>query len=126
MSEKNIFSPPTEYSLKNASFRLHPVRGTNPEDPAVTIEEVLPLCPSQINGNVGHKHKSQATQLGQNLSHIDAYSGEKRYIRRSDAYVVGIKPRRQLSFCVRSPQVYWARIARPKCAVRAHLKLLRL
>ena len=45
-------------------------------DPAVTIAEVLPLPPSRINGNVRHKHRSQATQLGQNLSHIDAYNGE--------------------------------------------------
>ena len=75
---KNIFSSPTEYSLKNASFRLHLVWGTHPDDPAVTITEVLPLCPSRTNGNVGHKHRSQATQLGQNLSHIDAYNGKEK------------------------------------------------
>ena len=75
---KDIFSSPTEYSLKNASFRLHPVWGTHPDDPAVTIAEVLPLCPSRTNGNVGHKHRSQATQLGQNLSHIDAYNGKEK------------------------------------------------
>ena len=51
---------------------------------------------------------------------------KKRHIRGSDAYVVGIKPRRQLSFCVRSPQVYLARIARQECAVKAYLKILRL
>ena len=39
---------------------------------------VLPLCPSRINGNAGHKHKSQATQLGQNLSHIDVCNGEEK------------------------------------------------
>ena len=75
---KVIFYSSTEYSLKDASFRLHPVRGTHPADPVVTIAEVLPLCPSRINGNVGHKHKSQATQHGQNLSHIDAYNGEEK------------------------------------------------
>ena len=56
-------------------------------DPVVTIAEVLPLCPSRINGNVGHKYKSQETQLGQNLSHIDAYNGEKRYMRKHDTCV---------------------------------------
>ncbi len=76
--KRSSFRSPTEYSLKNASFRLHPVRGTHPADPAVTIAEVLPLCPSRINGNIGHKYKSQATQLGQNLSHIDAYHGEEK------------------------------------------------
>ena len=86
----HIFSP-TEYSLKNASFRLHPVWGTHPADPAVTIAEVLPLCPSRINGNVGHKYKSQATHLGQNLSHIDAYNGEKGTCGRI-THVWGIKP----------------------------------
>ena len=39
---------------------------------------MLPLCPSRTNGNVGHKHRSQATQLGKNLSHIDAYNGEEK------------------------------------------------
>ena len=34
--------------------------------------------PYRINGNVGHKYKSQATQLGQNLSHIDAYNGKEK------------------------------------------------
>ena len=33
--------------------------------------------PSRTNGNVGHKHRSQATQLGQNLSHIDASNGKE-------------------------------------------------
>ena len=75
---KNIFCSPTEYSLKNASFRLHPVWVTHPAEPAVTIAEVLPLCPSRINGNVGHKHKSQETQHDQILSHIDAYNGEEK------------------------------------------------
>ena len=40
--------------------------------------------PSRINGNIGHKYKSQATQLGQNLSHIDAYNGEKGYMWKSN------------------------------------------
>ena len=73
-----IFCSSIEYSLKETSFRLHPVRGTHPAESAVTIAEVLPLCPSRINGNIGHKHKSQATQLGHILSHIDAYNGEEK------------------------------------------------
>ena len=85
---ENMFNSPTEYSLKNASFRLHPVWGTHPADPAVTIAEVLPLCPSWINENVGNKYKSQATQLGQNLSHIDAYNGEKRYMWKHNTCAV--------------------------------------
>jgi hypothetical protein len=36
---------------------------------------VLPLLPSRTIGNVGGKHRSEATQLGQILSQIDAYSG---------------------------------------------------
>ena len=106
ISKKIILCLPTEYSLKNASFRLHPVWVTHPAEPAVTIAEVLPLCPSRINGNVGHKHKSQTTQLGQNLSHIDAYGGEKRYMWKV-THVRGIKPGKiiSLSFCIRSPQV---------------------
>ena len=78
VSLENIFNSPIEYSLKNPSFGLHPVRGTHLDDPTVTIAKVLPLCPSRTNGNVGHKHRSQATQLGKNLSHIDAYSGEEK------------------------------------------------
>ena len=104
--EKSSFSSPTEYSLKNASFRLHPVWGTHSDDPAVTIAEVLPLCPSQTNGNVGHKHRSQAAQLGQNLSHIDAYNGEEKVhmekliCEELDARGIIIK-----CFCPRSPQI---------------------
>ena len=75
---EDIFCSPTEYSLKETSFRLHPVWGTHPAQPAVTIAEVLPLCPCRINENVGHKHRSQATQLGHVLSHIDAYNGEEK------------------------------------------------
>ena len=75
MINEGIFSSPTEYSLKETSFRLHLVWGTHPVEPAVAIAEVLP---SRINGNVGHKHKSQATQLGHILSHIDAYNGEEK------------------------------------------------
>ena len=103
---KNIFSPPTEYSLKNASFRLHPVWGTHPDDPAVTITEVLPLCPSQTNKNVGHKHRSQATQLGQNLIHIDAYNGEEKVHMRK-GHICGELDARKIiiSFCKRSLQV---------------------
>ena len=78
ISKKVILCFTTECSLKNASFRLHPVWGTHLADPVVTIAEVLPLCPSRINRNIGHKHKSQATQLGQNISHIDAYNGTKK------------------------------------------------
>ena len=73
-----IFCSPIKYSLKETSFRLHPVWGTHPAEPTVTIAEVLPLCPSRINENVGHKYKSQATQLGHILSHIDAYNGEEK------------------------------------------------
>ena len=58
---------------------------------AVTIAEMLPLCPSRINGNVGRKYKSQATQLGQNLSHIDAYNGEKGTCG-SITHVRGLRP----------------------------------
>ena len=78
MINEDIFCSPTEYSLKNASFRLHPVWGTHPADPTVTIAKVLSLCPSRINGNIGHKYKSQATQLGHILSYIDAYNGEEK------------------------------------------------
>ena len=69
LSEPKFSLPslPTNYILKMASFRLHPVRGTNTDDPEVTITEVLPLPPSRTIGNVGDKHRSQATQLGQNL-----------------------------------------------------------
>ena len=31
-----------------------------------------------MSGNVGHKHRSQATRLGQNLSHVDAYNGKEK------------------------------------------------
>ena len=48
------------------------------DDLAVTIAEVLPLCPSRTNGNVGQKHRCQATQLGKNLSHKGAYNGEEK------------------------------------------------
>ena len=108
INERNIFCSPTEYSLKNASFRLHPVCGTHPVEPAVTIAEVLPLCPSRINGNVGHKHKSQATQHGQILSHIDAYNGEEKahmekgcICGRQEAIKIII-----FSFRIGSPQVW--------------------
>ena len=53
---------------------------------------MLPLCPSQINGNVGHKYKSQATKHGQTLSHIDAYNGEEKEHMEKNAYVAGKKP----------------------------------
>ena len=78
MINEYIFCSPTEYSLKETSFRLHPVWGTHSAEPTLTITKVLPLCPSRINGNVGHKHKSQATQHGHILSHIDAYNGEEK------------------------------------------------
>ena len=108
---ENVFSPPTEYSLKNASFRLHPVRGTHPDDPAVTITEVLPLCPSRTKGNVGHKHRSQATQLGQNFIHNDAYNGkEKVHMRKR--HICGELDAQKLiiTFCTSSCQVLWAYI----------------
>ena len=108
----NTFNLPTEYSLKNASFLLHPLWGTHLDDPAVTIAKVLPLCPSWTNGNVGHKHRSQATQLGQNLSHIDAYNGEEKVHTRKrhicvelDALKIIIIIIIIISFCTRSPQV---------------------
>ena len=64
--------------------------------------------PSRINGNVGHKHKSQATQHGHILSHIDAYNGEEkahmekeRICDRQEAMKVII-----FSFRIGSPQVW--------------------
>ena len=41
----------------------------------MTILEVLPLLPSQTIGNVGHKYKSEATQLANRLSQYGAYCG---------------------------------------------------
>ena len=66
-------SLPTNYVLEIASFRLHLVWGTNPDNPVVSITEVLPLPPSRTIGNVGGKHRSQATQLAKILNKIDAY-----------------------------------------------------
>ena len=106
--QKSIFHPPTEYSLKNASFWLHPVWGTHLDDPAVTITEVLPLCPSRTNGNVGHKNSSQTTQLGQNLSHIDAYNGEEK-VHTWKRHISGELDAQKIiiSFYTRSPQAYF-------------------
>ena len=61
------------WSFKIASFRLHPVRGTNSDDPVVTITEVLPLPPSQIIGNVGVSTGVRQPSLAKILSQIDAY-----------------------------------------------------
>ena len=44
-----------------------------PDDPVVTIAEVLPLCPSRTIGNIGHKHRSEATQLGKKLKVIEVH-----------------------------------------------------
>ena len=122
---ENIFCSPTEYSLKNASFRLHPVWGTHPAEPIVTIAEVLPLCPSRINGNIGHKHKSQATQHGHILSHIDAYNGEEkahmekeRICDRQEAMKVII-----FSFRIGSPQVWFTHIVRLEWSENQHSNL---
>ena len=73
----------------------------------MTIAEVLPLLPSRTIGNVGHKHKSQATQHGQNLSHIDAYSGEEKVHMEKSYICSGHEARKViiLSFSIRSPQV---------------------
>ena len=101
---KNFFSSTIEYSLKNASFRLHPVWGTHPDDPAVRIIEVLPLCPSRTNGNVGHKHRSQATQLGRNLRHIDAYNGEEK-VHMERHICIGLDARKIIaSFYTKAPR----------------------
>ena len=60
-------------SFKIASFRLHPVWGTRPADPAVTIAEVLPLPPSRTIGNVGVSTGARQPSLAKILSQIDAY-----------------------------------------------------
>ena len=61
------------WSFKIASFRLHPVWGTNLDDPVVTITEVLPLPPSQTIGNVGVSTGARQPSLAKILSQIDAY-----------------------------------------------------
>ena len=60
-------------SFKIASFRLHPVWGTNSDDPVVTITEVLPLPPSRTIGNVGVSTRARQPSLAKILSQIDAY-----------------------------------------------------
>ena len=60
-------------SFKMASFRLHPVWGTNSDDPVVTITEVLPLPPSRTIGNVGVSTGARQPSLAKILSQIDAY-----------------------------------------------------
>ena len=60
-------------SFKIASFRLHPIWGTNSDDPVVTITEVLPLPPSRIIGNVGVSTGARQPSLAKILSQIDAY-----------------------------------------------------
>jgi len=70
---------------------------------------VIPLCPSQTKGNVGHKHRSQATQLGKNLSHKGAYNGEEKvYVRKGHICGELDAWKMIMSFCKRSPQVLWA------------------
>ena len=104
INKRNIFFSPTEYCLKNASFWLHPVQGTHPAEPAVTMAEVLPLCPSRINGNVGHKQKSQAYN-GEEKAHM-----EKECIcDRQDAMRVII-----FSLRIGSPQVWFTHVVRPE------------
>ena len=60
-------------SFKIASFRLHPVWGTNSDDPVVTITEVLPLPPSRTIGNVGVSTGARQPSLAKISSQIDAY-----------------------------------------------------
>ena len=60
-------------SFKIVSFRLHPVWGTNSDDPVVTITEVFPLPPSQTIGNVGVSTGTRQPSLAKILSQIDAY-----------------------------------------------------
>ena len=122
INERNIFCSPTEYSLKNASFRLHQVWGTHPAKPAVTIAEVLPLCPSRINRNVGHKHKSQATQHGHILSHIDAYNGEEKAHMEEERICDRRKAIKVIvfSFRIGSPQVLLTHIVRSDWSERPH------
>ena len=60
-------------SFEIASFRLHPVWGTNSADPVVTITEVLPLPPSRTIGNVGVSTGARQPSLAKILSQIDAY-----------------------------------------------------
>ena len=60
-------------SFKIASFQPHPVWGTNPDDPVVTITEVLPLPPSRTIGNVGVSTGARQPSLAKILSQIDAY-----------------------------------------------------
>ena len=60
-------------SLKIASFRIHPVWGTNSDDTVVTITEVLPLPPSWTIGNVGVSTGARQPSLAKILSQIDAY-----------------------------------------------------
>ena len=38
------------------------------------------MHPSRTIGNVGYKHRSEATQLGKNLIHRSAYNSRKLYI----------------------------------------------
>ena len=122
VTNEYILCSPIEYSLKETSFRLHPVWGTHPAEPAVTIAEVLPLCPSRINGNVGHKNKSQATQHGQNLSHIDAYNGEEKAHMEKERICDGQKAIRVIifSFRIGSPQVLLTHIVRPEWSENPH------
>ena len=61
------------WSFKIASFWLHPVWGTNSDDPVVTITEVLPLPPSRTTGNVGVSTGARQPSLAKILSQIDAY-----------------------------------------------------
>ena len=61
------------WSFKIASFRLHPVWGTNSYDPVVTITELLPLPPSRTIGNVGVSTGARQPSLAKILSQIDAY-----------------------------------------------------
>jgi len=72
---KHKFSLPSLpiISFKIASFQLHPVWGTNSDDPVVTITEVLPLPPSRTIGNVGVSTGARQPSLAKILSQIDAY-----------------------------------------------------
>ena len=59
--------------FKIASFRLHPVWGTNSDDSVVTITEVLPLPPSRTIRNVGVSTGARQPSLAKILSQIDGF-----------------------------------------------------
>ena len=60
-------------SCKITSFRLHPVWGTNSDNPIVTITDMLPLPPNRTIGNIGVSTGARQPSLAKILSQIDAY-----------------------------------------------------